>query len=158
MKPSLLLLALVLFCNLHAQTPTYKQVLDGLAMAAPTAQITLPAAFFAQPETENLGKLQRGLVLYAAGGRAKELRNHERSPVLIAGSRAYLEQAYAGLSSSENAPKSQAAYTLGMICEFHQVNLALAKSYYQAAVNLQSSNQPAQNALARVTRLQQGNP
>lgn len=131
-------------------TPTYRQVLDGLAKPAPGSAITLPDAFFAEPDTAAAGKLQRGVVLYAAAGRAKELHNRSRSPELIAAAKPRLQSAATNLSGGQ---KAQAHYTLGQIAEQYEGDLAGAESAYQQAVAADANHTQAQQALARVQRL-----
>jgi hypothetical protein len=144
--------------SLLAQPPTYKQVLDGLSKAEPAAAISLPSAFFAETETDPRGKLQRGVVLFAAAGRAREQGNRDRAPVLISEAKNYLLSALNGLTSGQAVQRCQAYYTLGQIAEMWDGNLGNAQTYYQQAVNQQTGNAPAQAALARVQRILQGNP
>ena len=144
--------------GLGAQTPTYKQVIDGLSKVAPSAAIDLPAAFFAEPDTDPRGQLERGIVLFAGAGRARELNNRDRAPVLITAAKNRLQSALNGLSSQQASEKSQAYYTLGQIAEVWEGSPANAQSYYQQALNQLPTNTQAQIALARVQRLLQGTP
>lgn len=150
MRNYFLLLPVWLFtAGLLCAQPAYREVLDGLATATPGSSVALPDAFFAQADSTPEGRLQRGLVLYAAAGRARELNNRERSPELITAAKGRLHAAAGTLSGTQ---KARAYYTLGQIAERYEGNLALAESAYQKAIE-SASYQQAQQALVRVQRL-----
>jgi len=138
--------------GLSAQTPSYRAVLDGLAQADPNAPVQLPSAFFKYSESNPLGQLQRGIVLYAAIGRARECGNLERIPVLLAEAKTLLLAAHAGLSSAQADQKSQCMYYLGLVAEKHEGNLSAAKDYYAQAASLKGNAGVAYDAMRRVSR------
>jgi hypothetical protein len=146
-------IALIFALELSAQTPSYREVLDGLAKAEINDPIALPAAFFQHAENTALGKLQRGIVLYAAAGRARECNNPDRVSMLMAGAKSCLLYANEHLLASQSAQKSQCLYYLGLIAEKQEGNQAAAASYYEQAGNL-SDNPGANNAGGRIQHAQ----
>lgn len=157
MKISLhLLCILALFSTLQlcAQTPSGRDVLDNLAKAAPDTPIELPAAFFQNSELTSLGQLQRGIVLYAVAGRARECGNPNRVPVLIAAAKTRLLRAKDWLLPlpMPNEEMSRCLYYLGLIAEKQEGDQAAAASYYQQAANL-TGDPGAHSALARIERV-----
>jgi len=145
--PTALFCFLTLFAMLPqaapAQTPSCRDVLDNLAKAAPAAPIDLPPAFFQNADSTALGKLQRGIVLYAAAGRARECNNPDRVPVLIAAAKSHLLNARDSLSGEL---KARCLYYLGLIAEKQEGDQATAASYYEQA----GGNSGAHNALGRI--------
>lgn len=137
---------------LHAQStgaPAFRQLSGELADAAPGDAITLPDAAFAQPSANAAGKLQRGVLLYVAAGRAREINNPARSPDLAAAAKTWLVDALPGLAATPSTA-SQCQYWLGMLAEQHEGDLAGAQTRYQQALSLNPQNKQAGQALARV--------
>jgi len=139
---------------LPAQVPSYRSVLDNLARVASDAPISLPSAFFKYPESDPQGQLQRGIVLYAASGVARQCGNHARIPALLAEAKTRLLAASTGLSSSQSDQKSQCLYYLGLIAEKREGNLSAATNYYNQSTGLKAGG-VASSALNRVTRMQE---
>lgn len=131
------------------QRPAFKEVIDSLALPGSESEIILPVNYFTQPDTTSVGKMQRGGVLLAAAGRAREINNADRALILADAAKTWLTGALAGLGG-DNAAASQCQYHLGMIAEQYEGDLATAESRYQTAVGLSASNTQAQQALARV--------
>ncbi len=146
-----LLLVVAAVPVLYAQTgaPSFRQLTGELAAAAPGSAITLPDTAFTQPSTSATGRLQRGVLLYVAAGRARELNNPSRSPDLAAAAKTWLVDALPGLAATPSAA-SQCQYYLGMIAEQHEGDLAGAQTRYQQALLLNPQNKQAGHALARV--------
>jgi hypothetical protein len=132
-----------------AGTPSFRQLTNELAAAAPGGAVALPDTAFTQPSTSAAGKLQRGVLLYVAAGRARELNNPPRSPDLAAAAKTWLTGALPGLSATPGAA-SQCQYYLGMIAEQHEGDPAGAQTRYQQALLLNPQNKQAGQALARV--------
>ncbi len=142
MKPLSCLICIIIFASalrLTAQTPSYRDVLDGLATVESSGPVVLPASFFQNPQGTALGELQRGIVLYAAAGRARECNNPDRVPVLVSAAKARLLYAKEYLLASQSAQKAQCLYYLGLIAEKQEGNQATAASYYEQARNLSDS-------------------
>lgn len=154
--PLYLLCILVLFATLRltAQTPSYREILDNLATAAPAAPIDLPPVFFQNSATTALGALQRGIVLYAAAGRARECDNPNRVPVLIAAAKTRLLHAKNSLHPGHTEAMARCLYYLGLIAEKQEGDQATAASYYQQAGNL-TNNPGAHDALGRIQPVRQ---
>jgi hypothetical protein len=138
---------------LRAQTgagaPSFRELAGELAAAAPGGAITLPDTAFTQPSASAAGKLQRGVLLYVAAGRAREINNPPRSPDLAAAAKTWLVDALSGLAAIPSAA-SRCQYYLGMIAEQHEGDLAGAQTRYQQALLLNPQNKQAGQALARV--------
>jgi hypothetical protein len=152
--------------SLRAQTPTpptLREVLDDLASAPEPAAITTlggamafsaspptpPDTLFALPDTNPLGQLHRGTVLYAAAGRARELRKPGLARTLALAAKDWLLEAATGLTGAP-ASASRCQYYLGLIAESYEGNLTQAAEYFQTAVTLDENNTQAARALTRI--------
>jgi hypothetical protein len=113
---------------------------------------TPPDALFSQPASNPLGKLHRGTVLYAAAGRARELRKPARAQTLALAAKDWLLDAAGGLSATP-AAASRCWYYLGMIAENYEGSLTLAIGHFQQAVTLDAGNAQAARALERLQAL-----
>jgi hypothetical protein len=131
------------------QPPPLREVIETLAAPAAEAAVVLPGNYFLQPETTAAGKMQRGGVLLAAAGRARETNNAARALVLAATAKTWLLSALGDLGGNGMAA-SQCHYYLGMMAERYEGDLASAESRYQTAVGLNANNTLAKQALARV--------
>jgi len=151
MKKYILVLFILLSLTsiLSAQTPSFREVLDGLSRADANAPIELPDAFFKFPDTDPLGQLQRGIVLYAATGRAKECGNFDRIPALLAEAKKRLHAANAHLTSAQTQEKAQCLYYLGLIAEKREGNRSAAADYYTQSDGLKP-DKTAKDAAQRV--------
>jgi hypothetical protein len=131
------------------QTPTFREVIESLAAPAGESEVVLPVNYFTQPDTVSTGRMQRGGVLLAAAGRAREINNADRALVLAAAAKDWLLSTLGDLGGSGMA-SSQIHYYLGMIAEQYEGDLATAESRYQAALGLNAENHQAKQALTRV--------
>jgi hypothetical protein len=136
---------------LSAQTApsAFRQITDSLATASPETPVQLPDDYFIKPASDPAGKMQRGTLLYAAAGRARELNNPGRAPVLAAASKIWLQSALPQLGAKPQTA-SQCHYYLGMIAEQYEGSLAGAQASFQQAIALNPNNARATQALARV--------
>ena len=136
---------------LSAQTApsAFRQITDSLATAPTEAQVQLPDDYFIKPASDPAGKMQRAMLLYAAAGRARELNNPGRAPVLAAASKTWLQSALPQLGPKPQTA-SQCHYYLGMIAEQYEEGLTSAQTYFQQALVLNPNNARATQALARV--------
>jgi hypothetical protein len=136
---------------LPAQTApsAFRQITDSLATASPEIPVSLPGDYFIKPTTDPAGKMQRATLLYAAAGRARELNNPGRAPMLAAASKTWLQNALPQLGAKPQTA-SQCHYYLGMIAEQYEGSLASAQTSFQQAIALNPNNSRAAQALARV--------
>ena len=136
---------------LSAQTApaTFRQITDALAAAAPAAPVQLPDDYFIKPAADPAGKMQRGALLYAAAGRARELNNPGRAPALAAAAKTWLQDALPLLGAKPQTA-SQCHYYLGMIAGHYEGDPAAAATSFQQALALNSNNTRVAQALARV--------
>ena len=149
---SVLFLVFVQALALAAQPAAHnspRALIQGLAGSGTGAPMTMPGAYFDTPDTDPSGKMQRGVLLHAAAGRARELKNMDRARELALGARDWLLDAAPGLAPKP-ASQSQCYYYLGLLAEQYAGNLLLAEQYFQQAVTINSNNTQAQQALARV--------
>jgi hypothetical protein len=151
---------------LRAQTPappTLREVLDDLASPPPPSPLppgvqagyappAPPDALFSQPATSPIGKLHRGVALYAAAGRARELNKPDRARTLALVAKDWLLEAADGLTATP-AAASRCQYYLGLIAESYEGNLTQAAERFQAALTLDSGNAQAGRALTRIQAL-----
>jgi hypothetical protein len=135
--------------NAPAAATVFRQITDDLAKAAPEITVQLPDDYFIKSADDPAGKVQRATLLYAAAGRARELNNPGRAPVLAAASKTWLQAALPLLGSKPQSA-SRCHYYLGMIAEHYEGGLAGAQAAYQQALALNPGNTQANQALARV--------
>jgi hypothetical protein len=129
--------------------PTFNDVIEALAQPGPEADIVLPEDYFTQSNTVPAGMMQRGGILVAAAGKAREIKNSDRALALAAAAKPWLVNALTGLGGNSVAA-SQCHYYLGVIAEQYEGDLASAESRYQTAVGLDANNALAKQSLARV--------
>ncbi len=145
----LIIMAAVAAARGQTASAVFRQVTDALAAAAPESPAQPPDDYFIKSADDPAGKMQRATLLYAAAGRARELLNPGRAPVLAAASKTWLQGALPGLGSKPQAA-SQCHYYLGMIAEHYEGNLAGARAAFEQALAANPGNARAAQALARV--------
>lgn len=123
---------------------------QALSKGASAEGSNLPDDYFSYPADHPIGQMQRGMLLYAAAGKARELRDTEQAGVLAGESEAWLALALEGGTGLENAHASRCHYYLGKIAECYKGNQAAALTHYRAASGKDPARKQAKTAAERV--------
>ncbi|MDR1009760.1 MAG: hypothetical protein LBM04_01270 [Opitutaceae bacterium] len=110
----------------------------------------LPDEYFAYPADHPLGRMQRGMVLFAASGKARELRDSEQARRLAFEARGWLLKALEGEMSAASA--GRCCYYLGLIAERYGDQDA-ALDYYRKAREKDGARDHAKSAVKRIEHL-----
>jgi hypothetical protein len=110
----------------------------------------LPDEYFAYPADHPLGRMQRGMVLFAASGKARELRDSEQARRLALEARGWLLKALEGGMSAASA--GRCCYYLGLIAERYGDQDA-ALDYYRKAREKDGARDHAKSAVKRIEHL-----
>ncbi len=110
----------------------------------------LPDAYFAYPADHPLGQIQRGMILYAAAGKARELRDTEQALMLAAEAKAWLLLALESESTMSTASSARCHYYLGKIAERYNGNQTAALQHYRTASEKDAARKQAKAAVKHI--------
>lgn len=108
--------------------------------------------YFSYPASHPVGRMQRGMVLYAAAGKARELRDTEQAVLLAAESKEWLLLALENESELSSSVASRCHYYLGKISERYNGNQSAALQHYRAAGEKDAIRKQAKAAANRIER------
>jgi hypothetical protein len=117
-----------------------------------SANSSLPDEYFTYSAGHPLGQMQRGMVLYAAAGKARELRDTGQALLLAAESKDWLLLALEGESRMSATSAARCHYYLGQIAERYEGNRAEALRSYRSAGKKDSTRKQAKSAAERMER------
>ena len=110
----------------------------------------LPDEYFDYPADHPFGRMQRGLVLYAAAGKARELRDTEQACELAAEAKEWLALALEDEGGMDDASVARCHYYLGRISERYNGNQAGALIHYRAAGEKDAAHGQAKASARRI--------